>query len=274
MDCGNENNRITHNLFLDGREQREAIFIECTKDGVNLIDHNIIWNVEGRFDRNQIKEQKGSAGWYAMTESGEVNGYGIYGEGTDRLRIEHNLIGNCRSAGYFAKPVSFRMHGLERGGTSRDAWILNNLFYRCGEAAVKFPTKDNHCDGNTYVGMEGGYLRILYPEPEVCLHLPSWQEFYQLDREGQEGWFEIEVDTDHLKLEFKKADDRPFGFPGELAKRDIVYNPEEVRTVDIHTLSQSDFYGNALEAGKVIPGPFAEMRKGKVYEIDCRRKER
>lgn len=54
----------------------------------------------------------------------------------------------------------------------------------------------------------------------------------------------------------------------------IVYNPEEVRTVDIHTLSQSDFYGNALEAGKVIPGPFAEMRKGKVYEIDCRRKER
>ncbi len=274
MDCGNENNRITHNLFLDGREQREAIFIECTKDGVNLIDHNIIWNVEGRFDRNQIKEQKGSAGWYAMTESGEVNGYGIYGEGTDRLRIEHNLIGNCRSAGYFAKPVSFRMHGLERGGTSRDAWILNNLFYRRGEAAVKFPTKDNHCDGNTYVGMEGGYLRILYPEPEVCLHLPSWQEFYQFDREGQEGWFEIEVDTDHLKLEFKKADDRPFGFPGELAKRDIVYNPEEVRTVDIHTLSQSDFYGNALEAGKVIPGPFAEMRKGKVYEIDCRRKER
>ena len=274
MDCGNENNRITHNLFLDGREQREAIFIECTKDGVNLIDHNIIWNVEGRIDRNQIKEQKGSAGWYAMTESGEVNGYGIYGEGTDRLRIEHNLIGNCRSAGYFAKPVSFRMHGLERGGTSRDAWILNNLFYRCGEAAVKFPTKDNHCDGNTYVGMEGGYLRILYPEPEVCLHLPSWQEFYQFDREGQEGWFEIEVDTDHLKLEFKKADDRPFGFPGELAKRDIVYNPEEVRTVDIHTLSQSDFYGNALEAGKVIPGPFAEMRKGKVYEIDCRRKER
>ncbi len=139
---------------------------------------------------------------------------------------------------------------------------------------MKFPTKDNHCDGNTYVGMEGGYLRILYPEPEVCLHLPSWQEFYQFDREGQEGWFEIEVDTDHLKLEFKKADDRPFGFPGELAKRDIVYNPEEVRTVDIHTLSQSDFYGNALEAGKVIPGPFAEMRKGKVYEIDCRRKER
>ena len=60
----------------------------------------------------------------------------------------------------------------------------------------------------------------------------------------------------------------------ELAKRDIVYNPEEVRTVDIHTQSQSDFYGNTLEAGKVIPGPFAEIRRGYVYEIDCRRKER
>ena len=50
LDCGNENTRITSNLFLNGIEQREAIFIECTKEGVNLIDNNIIWNVEGLQD--------------------------------------------------------------------------------------------------------------------------------------------------------------------------------------------------------------------------------
>ncbi len=41
MDVGNENNRITRNLFLEGKEQREAIFIECSRDGINLIDNNI-----------------------------------------------------------------------------------------------------------------------------------------------------------------------------------------------------------------------------------------
>lgn len=60
LDCGNENTRITSNLFLDGIEQREAIFIECTKEGVNLIDNNIIWNVEGRFDPASVPVEPGS----------------------------------------------------------------------------------------------------------------------------------------------------------------------------------------------------------------------
>ena len=65
---------------------------------MNLIDHNIIWNVEGRFDETKIPVEPGSSGWYKLKEHDVVNGYGIYGEGTDRLRIVGNLIGNCRSA--------------------------------------------------------------------------------------------------------------------------------------------------------------------------------
>ena len=87
LDCGNVNTRITANLFLDGIEQREAIFIECTKEGVNLIDNNIIWNVEGRFDPAGVSVEKGSSGWYKLREKEEVKGYGIYCEGTDRLMI-------------------------------------------------------------------------------------------------------------------------------------------------------------------------------------------
>ena len=143
LDCGNENNRITQNLFLDGIEQREAIFIECTKDEVNMIDNNIFWKVEGRFDPDKLQREKGSSGWYKLVDDSIVNGYAIYGEGTDYLYISNNLIAECRGAGYFAKPVSFRMSQMERGGTSRDAKLLNNIFYKCQEAAITMPTSEN-----------------------------------------------------------------------------------------------------------------------------------
>ena len=195
---------ITRNLFLDGREQREAIFIECSREGINLIDNNIFWNVEGRFRPEDVPKEPGSTGWYKMEEHGIVNGYAVYGEGTDRLHVEHNLIGRCRSAGYYVKPVVFRISGPgSRGGTGREARIRNNLFYDCGEAAIKFPTRDNDAQGNAYIQMPGGYLRVLYPAPETCLHLDAWQEFYGFDREGQEGWFTICVDTERLTLEMK-----------------------------------------------------------------------
>ncbi len=228
LDCGNENNRITGNLFLDGIEQREAIFIECTRDGVNLIDHNIIWNVEGRFDPAKVPQEPGSSGWYKLRENEAVNGYGIYGEGTDRLQIEHNLIGRCRHSGYYLKPVPFRMHGLERGGTSRDARILQNIFYDCGEAAIVFPTRDNEAEGNLYVRMTGGYLRVMYPEPEVCLNLPAWQEFLGFDREGRNGWFDIEPDFEKGTVTFRATEEKPFAFPGQAERLKMIFDPGEI----------------------------------------------
>lgn len=273
LDCGNENNRITGNLFLEGIEQREAIFIECTREGINLIDNNIIWNVEGRFDPKKIPTEPGSSGWYKMEEYDVVNGYGIYAEGTDHLRIVNNLIGNCRSAGYFAKPVSFRMHGMERGGTSRDAHLLNNLFYHSGEAAIKLPTKDNISEGNCYVKEEGGYLRILYPQPPVCLHLPAWKEFYGFDKQGQEAWFDMEVDTVNLTFTCGKSNRKPFAFPGELEKRNFVFEPEEMKKVGASSMVEADFYGVPVENGQCLPGPFAELTTGKVYNIDPRKGE-
>ena len=167
---------------------------------MNLIDNNIFWNVEGRFNPADVPVEPGSTGWYKMEEHGVVNGYAVYGEGTDRLHVEHNLIGRCRSAGYFVKPVAFRISRTGRGGTGREARIRNNLFYDCGEAAIKFPTRDNDAQGNLYVKMPGGYLRVLYPAPEVCLNLDAWQEFFGFDREGQEALFDIAVNTEALTL--------------------------------------------------------------------------
>ena len=227
LDVGNENNRITENLFLDGIEQREAIFIECTKDEVNLIDNNIIWNVAGRFDEDKVPKEPGSTGWYKMGELDVINGYGIYCEGTDHLHIKNNLIGNCRSAGYFAKMVSFRMEGLARGGTSRDAHIIDNVFYNCGEAAIKFPTEHNTSEGNLFVKMMGGYLRIFYPAPQVNLDLKAWQKFYGFDLKGKEGWFTIDVDTNEYRMNVSESE-KPRTFPGQFEKRGFVTKPDEV----------------------------------------------
>ena len=252
LDCGNENNRITGNLFLNGIEQREAIFIECTRDGINLIDNNIIWNVEGRFDSAKVPQEPGSSGWYKLREHDVINGYGIYGEGTDRLHITHNLIGKCRHSGYYMKPVGFRMHGMERGGTSRDAKIINNIFYDCGEAAIVFPTRDNTAEGNLYVRMTGGYLRVMYPEPEVCLNLPAWKEFCGFDREGQNAWFDIEMDETEGKVSFHRSEKGPVGLPVQLKRLNLILDPAEIKKVK----ADEELPGG--DERSVLPGPINE----------------
>jgi len=257
LDCGNENNRITGNLFLNGIEQREAIFIECTRDGVNLIDNNIIWNVEGRFDPAKVPVEPGSSGWYKLREDESVNGYAVYGEGTDRMVIAHNLIGKCRHSGYYAKPVGFRMGGLDRGGTSRKARIINNIFYDCGEAAIVFPTSDNAAEGNLYVRMKGGYLRVKYPQPEVCLNLPAWREFCGFDLEGQNGWFDIELDEAAGTIAVKPCSDEPFALPAQLRRLALVRDPAQVHAVPGEPRVTSDMLGQSRSV-ESLPGPFAE----------------
>ena len=256
LDCHNENNRITGNLFLNGIEQREAIFIECTRDGVNLIDNNIIWNVEGRFDPSKVPVEPGSSGWYKLREDESVNGYAVYCEGTDRLVIAHNLIGKCRHSGYYAKPVGFRMGGMDRGGTSRRTRIVNNIFYDCGVAAIVFPTVDNAAEGNLYVRMQGGYLRVMYPEPEVCLNLPAWRDFCGFDLQGQNGWFDIELDEAAGTLTLRGGGDDPFGLPAQLKRLALIRDPAQVRPVPGEAGVAADMLGRSRGA-ESLPGPFA-----------------
>lgn len=256
LDCGNENTRITGNVFLNGIEQREAIFIECTKDGVNQIDNNIIWNVEGRFDPAAVPKEPGSTGWYKLKEHDAVNGYGIYCEGTDRLIVAHNLIGKCRHSGYYAKPVGFRMGGLERGGTSRKAKLLNNIFCDCREAAIVFPTEDNEADGNLYLGLQGGYLRIMYPAPEICLDLAAWQEFTGFDQNGQSAWFGFSLNPDDMTLSVVDRTDSPLPAPGPARPAAVMRDPGAVRKVKVPVTVNCDFNGKK-RGRSALPGPFA-----------------
>jgi len=250
MDVGNENNRVTSNLFLNGIDSREHIFIECTRDKENLIDNNIIWNVEGRYDRSKVPAEPGSSGWYKTTETEYTNGYGIYLEGTDRLRIVNNLIGRCNKAGFFAKVVAFRLMP-KRGGTSRENKFFNNLFYECGEAAIILPNEHNEAEGNAYAKMPPGYLRVMYPEPEMCLDLPTWQEFCGFDATGSECDVEIDINSDDLTMEIVFRSPLP-----EIA------SDKKVST---------DYFGNAA-GEKRIPGPFTGLKGDRIsLNIDPRK---
>ncbi|MBN2392710.1 MAG: right-handed parallel beta-helix repeat-containing protein [Anaerolineae bacterium] len=251
MDVGNENCRITSNLFIDGIHSREHIFIECSRDAENLIDNNIIWNVEGRYDKRALPAEPGSSGWYKTTESDVRNGYGIYLEGTDRLRMVNNLIGKCDKAGFFAKVVAFRVWP-KRGGTSRENKFFNNLFYRCGEAAIILPNQHNQAEGNAYAQMPPGYLRVMYPEPEMCLDLATWQEFCGFDQTGCVCDVEIDINSDDLTMEVVVKSELP------AAKSD-----EKVR---------SDYFGDS-DAGQRVAGPIIGLGGKPVrFSIDPRKR--
>jgi hypothetical protein len=250
MDVGNENCRVTSNLFVDGINSREHIFIECSRDAENLIDNNIIWNVEGRYDKNAVPAEPGSSSWYKTTELDVRNGYGIYLEGTDRLRMVNNLIGKCDKAGFFAKVVAFRIWP-KRGGTSRENKFFNNLFYQCGEAAIILPNQHNQADGNAYAKMPPGYLRVMYPEPEMCLDLATWQEFCGFDKNGCVCDIEIEINSSDLTMEI--------ACKGELPE---VLADEKVCT---------DYFGNQ-DDGKRVAGPIIGVTDKKArFSIDPRK---
>jgi len=251
LDVGNENNRITSNLLLDGIDSREHIFMECTRDVENMIDNNIIWNVEGRYDRDSLPQEPGSSGWYKKTDTGIKNGYGIYAEGTDRLRIANNLIGECHKAGFFAKAVAFRID-RKRGGTSRENKFYNNIFYRCGDAAIIMHNEHNEAEGNVYSKMPGGYLRVKYPEPEMCLDLATWQEFFGFDKTGATADLSIEVNRDDLTMLVEVRNELP-----------LVAPDAKVST---------DYFSQPVEEEARVPGPFSGLAKGKhLFNIDPRR---
>jgi len=252
LDVNNYNCRVTGNLLINGIESREHIFMECGKDEETIIDNNIIWGVEGRYNKNDLSAEPGSSGWYKDLQEEVANGYGIYSEGCDRLRIVNNLIGKCNNAGYYAKTVAFRIHG--RGGTNRDNKFYNNLFYDCNDAAIKLPNPHNESEGNAFAKMpfRGGYLRVIYPLPTMVLDLPSWREFCGYDHTGFVADMEIDIDYKTYEMTVTVNAEMP-----------------EVKT---DSKVQSDYFTDAADGDYRAVGPLAKMPVGKtVLNVDPRK---
>jgi hypothetical protein len=228
LDVGNVNNRITGNVIADVLSVSGAIHIEATHEQ-NQIDNNIIWGVKNA-------EAPGGG----LEDSG---GSCFFVQGTDKLIITQNLIGNCQTIGVFSAPVEKRIIGT-RGGTARDNKVYNNIFASCGTAAIGFANIYNQTDGNLYIvpPRGGGYLRILAPEPQQWLDLQAWREFYGWDKNGALGTAEeITFDPDRLELTLAPR--------GEWPK------------VPVFNSVDTDWFGVATGA-KRSPGPFADVEKG------------
>ena len=148
------------------------------------------------------------------------------------------------------------MTSSDRGGTSRKAKIYNNIFYDCGESAITFPTADNESDGNLFVRMRGGYLRVMYPAPEVCLDLPSWQEFCGFDRAGQTGWFDISFSGETGEAAFAEAPSGPDSPAYQFPRAEPALSIGRVLPVPPDPLVREDCTGAPHPEGAVLPGPF------------------
>ena len=85
----------------------------------------------------------------------------------------------------------------------------------------------------------------LYPAPENCLDLLAWQEFYGFDKEGQEGFFTVEVDTEKLTLELKKADGLPEMRHHGTGRQNYITEPEKVLPVKASMETADAFDGDA-----------------------------
>ena len=90
--------------------------------------------------------------------------------------------------------------------------------------------------------LTGGYLRVMYPVPENCLHLPAWKEFFGFDQHGQEAWFDIEIDEEKYTLQFVPAKDEIPGIPKEIARRQFVRSIEQVERVYKRNTKQSTLH--------------------------------
>ena len=122
-----------------------------------------------------------------------------------------------------------------------------------------FTAYGNEAEGNLYVRMGGGYLRVMYPAPETCLHLPAWREFYGFDMKGQNAWFDIDFNETEGSFSVKASAVKPFSMPQQIQRLNLKLTPELVETIAADPHVDVDVNGEERNAEKVYPGPFAQL---------------
>jgi hypothetical protein len=229
LDSGNSNCRITGNVLADVLTVSAAIHMEMNRN-YNQIDNNVIWNV-----RNAEPGTPGQRG---------AAGSGIFVHANDRLIIAQNLIGRCDNAGVY--PVL----RPERGGagTGQENCIYNNIFTRCGKAAIVFLNRRNEADGNVYVSMPDGYLGFFEPESQRWFDLAAWRESFGWDKNGVIGSMSLDFDPDKLELTMGAQ-----GLP----------------SVVVFYKIDNDIFGKQT-GDKRAPGPFVDPGASPTRRVDPR----
>lgn len=179
-DVGNNNCRITSNVFADVLTVGAAVHIEMTPDQ-NQIDNNIVWDV-----RNAEPGTPGQRG---------CAGSGIFDNASDKLIIAQNLIGRCENSGIFAIVRPDR----ENSGTATGNTVSNNIFAKCGKSAIVFLNPNNQADGNVYAEMPKAFQGLFEGVPSPTYDPDAWQKVKYRDLDAWRalrGWDKSSILTD------------------------------------------------------------------------------
>ena len=90
------------------------------------------------------------------------------------------------------------------------------------------------------------------------MNLPAWREFCGFDLTGQNAWFDIVPEADMGSVVLRAAEDRPFAFPKQLERLDMIFDPVQVKKAAPAEGVLCDITGAARPEGDVMPGPFAD----------------
>jgi hypothetical protein len=180
LDSGNQNCRVTGNVFADVLTVSAAIHMEMNR-AENQIDNNIIWDV-----RNAEPGTPGQRG---------AAGAGIFLHASERQIVAQNLIGRCDNVGVF--PVL--REEREGAGNGRDHKIYNNIFAKCDKGGVIFLHEQNAADGNVYANMPERFAGFGPSDSTQWLDLAAWQS-HGWDRHGSVSDLNVQFDVDRLEL--------------------------------------------------------------------------
>jgi hypothetical protein len=181
IDIGNENVRITGNLFADipGHVNPHAVHIEGS-EALNQIDNNVFYRLTG----------------------------GILIRDTNNVIIAYNLFLDCDEVGVdtisgINGPRPIFGHTVD----VRNLMVHGNVFHKMGRSAIEFTNARNEADGNVYgasaanVFFTQPFLRVKTPEPPEWHDLKSWREQHGWDKNGAMADITAVLDPDELRLE-------------------------------------------------------------------------
>jgi len=224
LDNGITNTRVTQNLITHTTSGFGGIFIEASKRGRVMVDHNLILG-------SKIVPPLGAG----IGDEAITGGHGIYEHDCDRLLIVHNLIVGCEGAAVMLRLGRVERFISGRGGVCRDHEVLNNLVIDCAKC-VEFGRPNNRADGNAYAN-PGPEAPWRIHEPAENMDWEGWREFLGQDAQGAQIQARAVYDTEArvLRLELEQALPAVTALP--LASRDI--------------------FDTVRAPGAVVPGPFA-----------------
>ena len=190
LDYLNKNCRVTGNVFTDIEAIHGGVYLEVSHD-LNVIDHNILWDIRGVNRRR--------------------SGDGVDVDSGEQCVVAHNLFGKIQDG--YAVRVHLGQSGRVvngRVGLCRRHKILNNMFFECPKLIIFSRSEDNQSDGNWFdEHNDSTSLRVEYPAPPSILNLDAWQEYYGFDINSRQAQIEADFDKETLMLTLTVEGDIP-----------------------------------------------------------------